>query len=163
MASLKEVKRLKDLCDKYELEGRGVLDGFPNTKLASMYNGIGPEKFPGWLRAVLDFLHPTLAPVAFIHDVEWSLSDGTKEAFAASNRRFRRNGCRVAKATYPWWRPRRWIVMWQAWKFARICQRFGWAAWMAPFTAKDVEEQRTNAALMLSAMKGRTATGETAE
>ena len=153
MASLKEVKRLKELCEKYELEGRGVLDGFPNTKLASMYNGIGPEKFPGWLRAVLDFIHPSLAPVAFIHDVEWTLSDGTKESFTASNRRFKRNGSKVAKAEYAWYNPRRYAVMNSARRFGNICQTFGWAAWMAPFTAKDVEEQKANAAVMLSAMK----------
>lgn len=171
MASLKEVKRLKELCEKYELEGRGVLDGFPNTKLASMYNGIGPEKFPGWLRAVLDFIHPSLAPVAFIHDVEWTLSDGTKESFTASNKRFKRNGSKVAKAEYAWYNPRRYAVMNSARRFGNICQTFGWAAWRmcqsrsdlgsgeavsakrkfersenhAPFTAKDVEEQKANA------------------
>jgi len=153
MATLKEVKRLKELCEKYELEGRGVLDGYPNTQLASMYNGIGPERFPGWLRAVLDFIHPSLAPVAFIHDVEWSLSDGTKESFTASNKRFRRNGHKVAKAEFSWYNPRRYVVMDNASRFAKICQHFGWAAWMAPFTAKDVEEQQANAALMLAAMK----------
>lgn len=165
MASLKEVKRLKELCEKYELEGRGVLDGFPNTKLASMYNGIGPEKFPGWLRAVLDFLHPSLAPVAFIHDVEWSLSDGTKESFAASNKRFKRNGYKVASAEYSWYNPRRYVVMNQARRFGNICQCFGWAAWMAPFSAKDVEEQQANAALILSAMKsqGKSAEAEDGE
>ena len=171
MASLKEVKRLKELCEKYELEGRGGLDGFPNTKLASMYNGIGPEKFPGWLRAVLDFIHPSLAPVAFIHDVEWTLSDGTKESFTASNKRFKRNGSKVAKAEYAWYNPRRYAVMNSARRFGNICQTFGWAAWRmcqsrsdlgsgeavsakrkfersenhAPFTAKDVEEQKANA------------------
>ena len=171
MASLKEVKRLKELCEKYELEGRGVLDGFPNTKLASMYNGIGPEKFPGWLRAVLDFIHPSLAPVAFIHDVEWTLSDGTKESFTASNKRFKRNGSKVAKAEYAWYNPRRYAVINSARRFGNICQTFGWAAWRmcqsrsdlgsgeavsakrkfersenhAPFTAKDVEEQKANA------------------
>ena len=67
----------------------------------------------------------------------------------------------------------------QARRFGNICQCFGWAAWRmcqsrsdlgsgeavpaqrefersenhAPFTAKDVEEQQANAALMLSAMK----------
>ena len=150
MASLKEVKRLKELCEKYELEGRGVLDGFPNTKLASMYNGIGPEKFPGWLRAVLDFIHPSLAPVAFIHDVEWSESDGTRETFAESNARFRRNGIKVACAAFGWWRPRRYKVMWDAVKFARICQRFGWAAWYAPFEERDRDAQRMSAAVILS-------------
>ena len=63
MASLKEVKRVTELCEKYELEGRDVIKGYTNTQLGSMYNGIGPEKFPGWLRAVLDALHPSLAPV----------------------------------------------------------------------------------------------------
>ena len=24
-----------------------------------------------------------------------------------------------------------------AWKFSRICQRFGWAAWYAPFEARE--------------------------
>ena len=140
MASLKEVKRLKELCETYDLEGRAVLDGFKNTELASMYNGIGPEKFPGWLRSVLDFLHPSLAPVAFIHDVEWSLSDGTKESFTASNKRFKRNGYKIAKAMYPWWRLRRYAVEGSARRFAKVCQRFGWAAWIAPYDARNVED-----------------------
>ena len=138
MASLKEVKRVVGLADRFGLEGREVLAKYTNTELGSVYNGIGPDRFPGWLRAVLDFLHPSLAPVACIHDVEWNESDGTKESCAASNRRFRRNGFRVARASFAWWRPRRHVVMWHPWKFARICQRFGWAAWMAPFDARQV-------------------------
>ena len=158
MASLKEVKRLSELCEKYELEGREVIKGYTNTQLGSMYNGIGPEKFPGWLRAVLNALHPSLAPVAFIHDIEWSLSDGTKASFTESNRRFKRNGYKVAKAMYGVFNPRRYKVMWDAAKFARVCQRFGWAAWMAPFTAKDVEAQRMSAPL-IATPSGRSSTG----
>ena len=45
---------------------------------------------------------------------------------------FRRNGCKVASASFGWWRLRRYKVMWDAVKFARICQRFGWSAWLAP-------------------------------
>ena len=154
MASLKEVKRVSELCEKYELEGREVIKGYTNTQLGSMYNGIGPEKFPGWLRAVLDALHPSLAPVAFIHDIEWSLSDGSKESFTASNKRFKRNGSRVAKAEYAWYNPRRYAVMNSARRFGNICQKFGWAAWMAPFNAKDVEAQRMSAAVLLASTKG---------
>ena len=153
MASLKEVKRVTELCEKYELEGRDVIKGYTNTQLGSMFNGIGPEKFPGWLRAVLDALHPSLAPVAFIHDIEWSLSDGTKVSFTASNKRFKRNGYKVAKAMYSFWNPRRYVVMANAARFARLCQKFGWAAWMAPFTAKDVEAQRMSAAVILATTK----------
>ena len=46
----------------------------------------------------------------------------TEESFAESNARFRRNGVKVACAAYGWWRPRRYKVMWDAWKFARICR-----------------------------------------
>ena len=75
--------------------------------------------------------------MAFIHDVEWHESDGTKESFSESNSRFRRNGCKVASAAFGWWRPRRYLVMWDSVKFARICQRFGWSAWRTPYEARQ--------------------------
>ena len=137
MAGIDEIKRLKGLCEEYGLEGREMLAGHTDEELAGIFNGIGPEAFPQWLRAALDALHTSLAPVAFIHDVEWSGSDGSEEAFAESNARFRRNGIKVACAAFGWWRPRRYKVMWDAVKFARICQRFGWSAWRAPYEARQ--------------------------
>ena len=94
--------------------------------------------------------HRLPAPVAFIHDIEWSLSDGTKDSFTASNKRFKRNGSKVAKAEYAWYNPRRYKVMWDAAKFARVCQRLGWAAWMAPFEERDRDARRMSAAAILS-------------
>lgn len=137
MASLKEIKRLKELCEEYGLEGREILERHTNTELASLYNGIGPEAFPEWLRSVLDFVHPSLAPVAFIHDVEWSDSDGTEESFAASNARLKENGYKIAKGMYSWWRLRRYLVMNDARRFGNLCQSFGWSAWRAPYEARQ--------------------------
>ena len=133
MATLQEVRRLRLLCEKYELEGREILNHFSDEKLAEVFNGIGPEAFPDWLRAVLDFIHPSLEPVAFLHDAEWELSDGTKESFTASNERFKRNGYKVAKADFSWWRPRRYLVMNDARRYGNYCQLFGWSAWRAPY------------------------------
>lgn len=135
MATVDEVKRLKELCEEYGLEGREILSKYTDEELAATFNGIGPDAFPQWLRSALDALHPSLAPVAFIHDVEWHESDGTEASFAESNARFRRNGCTIASAAFGWWRPRRYLVMWDAVKFARLCQRFGWSAWLAPSKA----------------------------
>ena len=132
-----EARRLRELCEKYELEGREILAKYTDGQLAAIYNGIGPEAFPQWLRAALDAVHPSLAPVAFIHDAEWHESDGSASSFEASNDRFRRNGCKVACAAFGWWRPRRYKVMWDAVKFARVCQRFGWSAWRAPYEARQ--------------------------
>lgn len=137
MATVDEAKHLKELCEEYGLEGREILSKYTDDELAAIFNGIGPDAFPQWLRSALDALHPSLAPVAFIHDVEWHESDGTETAFAESNARFRRNGCKVASAAFGWWRPRRYLVMWDAVKFARICQRFGWSAWLAPSKAQE--------------------------
>ena len=135
--TVEEARRLRELCERYELENREILAKYTDEQLAAIYNGIGPEAFPQWLRAALDAVHPSLAPVAFIHDVEWHESDGSEESFAESNVRFRRNGIAVACAGFGWWRPRRYKVMWDAVKFARVCQRFGWSAWRAPYEARQ--------------------------
>ena len=135
--TVEEARRLRELCERCELENREILAKYTDEQLAAIYNGIGPEAFPQWLRAALDAVHPSLAPVAFIHDVEWHESDGSEESFAESNARFRRNGCKVACAAFGWWRPRRYKVMWDAWKFSRICQRFGWSAWRHPFVMRE--------------------------
>ena len=136
MSNVNEVRKLRALCEEYGLENREILAKYTDDELAAIYNGIGPESVPQWLRAALDAVHPSLAPVAFIHDVEWHESDGSAAAFAESNARFRRNGCKVASAAFGWWRPRRYKVMWDAVKFARVCQRFGWSAGRAPYEAR---------------------------
>jgi len=136
MATIDEIRRLRKACEDMELENREILDKYTDEELADMFNGIGPQGFPGWLRKALDALHPSLKPVALIHDVEWSESDGRRETFAASNDRFARNGRTVACASFGWWRPRRYKVMWDAVKFGRICQRFGFGAFYAPYKAR---------------------------
>ena len=56
MAGIDEIKRLKGLCEEYNLEGREILDKYTDEELAALFNGIGPEAFPSWLRTALDAL-----------------------------------------------------------------------------------------------------------
>ena len=86
MNRLKEIKELKALAEELQLENREIIRKYKITELASIYNGIGPDSFPEWLRGLVSTLHPSLAVVAFIHDIEWHESDGSKEKFTA--RRF---------------------------------------------------------------------------
>ena len=80
--------------------------------------------------------------MAFIHDIEWHESDGSKEKFTESNNRFKTNGCTVAKANYSWWNPLRYIVMNHARRFGNICQLFGWAAWCSPCECAVCKKKR---------------------
>ncbi len=132
MNRLKEIKELKRLAEDLRLENREIIDRYTMPELCSIYNGIGPDSFPDWLRGCISALHPSLAVVAFIHDIEWHESDGSEEKFAESNARFKTNGDKVAKASYGWWNPLRYIVMNDARRFGNLCQIFGRDAWCSP-------------------------------
>lgn len=117
----------------YRLDGWSYVSQYTKVELAMYFNGIGPEWFPERLRNEIDARHPDLLPVAFIHDTEWSTSDGTRKSFDASNERFKCNGYKIARAKYCWWDPRRYIRMNQARVFGNLCQAFGWSAYRAAY------------------------------
>ena len=144
MNRLKELKLLKEKAEKLQLENREILRKYTLTELSAIYNGIGPDSFPEWLRNCISALHPSLAVVALIHDVEWHESDKSKEKFAESNARFKQNGYKVSKAEFGWYNPRRYVVMNQARRFGNICQIFGWNAWLTDCVCSVCRKRREN-------------------
>ncbi len=132
MNRFKEVKELKKQAEEFQLENREIIRKYNMQQLCSIYNGIGPDNFPDWLRDVVSALHPSLAATAMIHDIEWHESDKSAQGFAESNERFKRNGYKSAKAMFGWYNPRRYIVMNQARRFGNYCQMFGWSGWAKP-------------------------------
>ena len=128
MSKVEHVRKLRALCEEWELENREILDKY-SDELAEIYNGLGSDSFPEWLRDALTFLSPDLEPTALIHDVEWHEADGTRESFTASNDRFKRNGYRSARKRFGWADPRRYLLMNRARRFGNYCQMFGWEAW----------------------------------
>ena len=123
-----EVEKLMAEARMLNLENVGILDRYSMEEVANIYNGIGPDRFPEWLREMLDDLHPSLCVVALIHDLEY-YEGGSKEMFTESNERFYRNGKTVAFAKYAWYDPRRYLVWNKARQFRNICNSFGWAGW----------------------------------
>ena len=123
-----EVESLIAEARSLNLENVGILDRYSVEEVSAIYNGIGPDRFPEWLREMLDDLHPSLCVVALIHDLEY-YEGGTKEEFTESNERFYRNGKTVAFANYAWYDPRRYWVWNKARQFRNICNAFGWTGW----------------------------------
>jgi hypothetical protein len=108
------------------LSGVELLDDFSYLELARIYNGIGPDRFPDWLRVIVTEANGLFEPAALIHDVEYYIG-GTKENFTAANDRFRSNCYALVKAAYSWYDPRRYKWLFRAWRYAGYCQEFGWS------------------------------------
>lgn len=123
------IQELRAIAADAQLEGREVLDRFTDTELRNIYNRLGPDSFPAWLRDLVSDCNRWIEAGALIHDADWYLSDGTREHFTESNNRLRRNGHRLARYTCRAWDPRRYLRMNRASRFSNYCQIFGYTAW----------------------------------
>lgn len=123
-----EVDSLIETARRKKLEHNEILDRYTSCQISEIYNGIGPDRFPETLRKFLSSLHPSLLPVALIHDLEYH-EGGSKTAFHESNNRFYRNGKTMAFANYSWYDLRRYLVWNKARQFANLCDLFGWDGW----------------------------------
>lgn len=129
MYTLEKIAALRQKCADLKLEGAEKLDKYTDAELQKICNGIGPEVFPYGVRSITTSLHPTLEPVAMLHDIDFEESDGTKTTFTAANDRYYSNGCIAAKAEYAWCNPVRYIVIAQALRHSRLCQLWGWTGY----------------------------------
>lgn len=122
--------------EQLKLEGREILHEYELVDLARIYNGIGPDRFPDWLREIVTDANGLFEPAALIHDVEYHIG-GTREQFTAANDRFRRNCGRLIADRFAWYDPRRYLWKFRAWRYAGYCEEFGWPGWK---TDKQLEE-----------------------
>ena len=60
----KHIAQLRAAAERYGRDDRWIADKYTDEELAKIYNGLGPDSFPRWLRAVLTDLNPLLRPVA---------------------------------------------------------------------------------------------------
>ena len=113
-----------------KLENREILVKYTDNELTGIFNGIGSDGFPKWLRVAISKLHPSIMVVALIHDVEWHERALIKkpiatcidrENFNKSNKRFDINATKMAKYNYDWFDPRRYEVEFTGWRFYRYC------------------------------------------
>lgn len=128
MSDVATVEKMLDLCRRYGLSGYDFAKSFPKEQLAQDFNGIGPEWFPEALRKAMDDLSASLLPAAFIHDIRWSHSDGTKKAFNDSNDELEENGITIAKELYCFINPKRYLLKLEAKAFAKLCKQYGRSA-----------------------------------
>lgn len=116
---------------KLRLENVEILDRYSEAEIAEIYNGIGPDRFPDWLRKIVTESAELFEAAALIHDVEYD-EGGTREQFTAANDRFRRNCYTLVKDRYGWYDIRRYLWMNKARRWSNYCELFGWSGWTKP-------------------------------
>ena len=121
------IQKARDL----KLENVEILDRYSEAEIAEIYNGIGPDRFPDWLRKIVTESAELFEAAALIHDVEYD-EGGTREQFTAANDRFRRNCYTLVKDRYGWYDIRRYLWMNKARRWSNYCELFGWSGWTKP-------------------------------
>ena len=94
-----------------------------DPELMRAYNGIGPDRWPCWIRGAVTRLLRPFQAAAFVHDWEYSLPEKSYRAFTAANRRLAANV--VREALYDC----RVSLIPAGIAAAVLCQLFGLAAW----------------------------------
>ena len=107
------------------LRGRDILNEFTIEEIQHIYNGLGPDRFPDWLRELITAANGLFEPAAMIHDLRYHIG-GTKADFTAANDEFRENCYTLVDAAYAWYDPRRYICLFRAWRYAGYCEKSGW-------------------------------------
>lgn len=111
------------------LDGSVNLSSLSVNRLAQIYNGTGPEWMPARFRSWLDDLFQPFLPAVMIHDYDFSMSDGTVESFDAANTRLKKNCYICARAAYPWYHPKRYLLEYGAEMLYKACHEMGWSSY----------------------------------
>lgn len=132
-AKREEVLRLFAKAEAYELDGLIKLAALGLDFIADVYNGTGAEWMREEMRMALDKLSRVFLPAVMIHDVDYATAEGTMLDFLRANRRLESNMLKIADERYKWYNPVRYLRRHQAHLYARVCDFFGWAAYVEGF------------------------------
>jgi hypothetical protein len=132
---LPQVEELINKARAYKLDNVEIIDKFTLTEAQRVYNGVGPDSFPAELRDALSDVNIACLPAVLIHDLEY-VTGGTKDEFAASNRRLKVNMRKCVKENYSIFNPFYWWYWFEARVFSKLCQKFGFSGWALKEAAK---------------------------
>lgn len=143
MKNYPELTDIRDAAIRLHLDGSQHLAYLPIDVLAASYNGTGPEFLPQKLRDLLDGACRPFLPAVMIHDVDFTLSDGSEESFKQANTRLLSNCITCAMAAHPWTSWKRYSLILQAWAMYRAVShpQFGWTAWIQAYNKR---KEKTN-------------------
>ena len=133
MNDYKTVSNLRAEVERLGLLGMESVISMPIEDLADAYNGTGPEFLPQRIRQKLDEICRPFLPAVMVHDVDFTLSDGSSRSFLIANLHLFCNCIICACDSHPWYSWRRYVLILEAWTIYRACTKFGWIAWIQAY------------------------------
>lgn len=118
------IPEMIDKAKLLKLEGVEVFSNFSWKEMKHIYNGIGPDAFPDWLRDIVTESAGLFEPAALIHDLQFEVG-GTETDFDKANDMFERNCKALVKDYYGWYNPMRYLWLNKARRWANYCRMFG--------------------------------------
>lgn len=128
--TLEVINALRIRANAAGLDGLDFLATYTDEQIADAYNGIGPAFLADDARDKLSLYLNLFAPAALIHDLRYTVSDGTRSSFNVANFEFRGNCYLLAEKRYGvlnWRRYRAYFVAETL--FAAVASQAGWIAW----------------------------------
>lgn len=128
------LKPLPDIMDLVKsakelgLDGADVFDKYDEETLREQYNGVGPDRFPAYIRYILSaLLRDDLEAVA-VHDMKY-YEGGTIDDFHAVNQALKDNTRLIAKKKFKWYQIRRWKLYLVANVLKEATDTYGLPGW----------------------------------
>lgn len=124
--------------------------------IAEVYNGAGPDWMSGISRDILSFILRYYAAAFVIHDVEYNFNVDTgdnaknRAAFHKANKRMWKNIKKINDSMFAWYNPRRWYWRVKGYAAYKACELYGWTAWTAVGSQKNIEVLKTKAQIVTS-------------
>ena len=136
-----EIENIRDDAIRLRLIGYTLLVYMPIEVLAAAYNGTGPEFLPHKIRDKLDSVCRPFLPAVMIHDVDFTMSDGSRRSFRIANLRLLLNCIICATDAHPWTSWKRYALILEAWAMYRAVShpKFGWVAWIQAYNKKQTK------------------------
>lgn len=91
MPTPKEAKMRRAEVKRLRLSVPEIFDRIDDKCLGENINGVGPDAFLHWLRAVTTELFFVFLPAVDVHDIEYTFGDGSRLDWHAANLRFKEN------------------------------------------------------------------------
>jgi len=121
--SVGDVIELRLKARAYALVGIDKLSDYSDTRLAAVYNGVGPDWFPAKLRDSLSRLNKRILPAVLVHDIDYD-SGGTKAEFLIYNRNLGINSEICIEREYAKWSLQKLFAQWRVKRYVKLCDLY---------------------------------------